>query len=151
VKPILLAAGLAIGAAGPAEAASNGAAIFDNNCALCHQEGGVGVPGQFPRLAGRVGTIAAKPQGRHYLPEVVLNGMSGRIKVDGEDILGLMPSFSGLSDSDIAAVLTFVSGLGNTKAAPFTAKDIAAVRVHALSPGAVAAERARLVRAKIVP
>ena len=74
-------------------AAADGAAVFDNNCAFCHQAGGVGVPGQFPRLAGRVGAIAAKPEGKTFLPQVLLNGMSGRITVDGEQILGIMPAF----------------------------------------------------------
>ena len=56
MRPVLAAALLA---ATPAFA--DGAAVFDANCAFCHQGGGVGVPGQFPRLAGRAGAIAAKP------------------------------------------------------------------------------------------
>ena len=87
--------------------------MFDNNCAVCHQAGGVGVPGQFPRLAGRAGAIAAKPEGKAFLPQVLLNGMSGRITVDGEQILGVMPAFDSLSDDDIAAVLTYITGLGS--------------------------------------
>ena len=33
--------------------------IYDTNCALCHQKAGIGMKGQFPRLAGRAGEIAA--------------------------------------------------------------------------------------------
>ena len=87
-------------------AAADGAQVYDNSCAFCHQGGGVGVPGQFPRLAGRVGAIASNPEGKAFLSKVLLNGMSGRIVADGEPVLGIMPAFDSLSDDDIAAVLT---------------------------------------------
>ena len=132
-------------------AAADGAQIFDNSCAFCHQAGGVGVPGQFPRLAGRVGAIASKPEGKTFLPQILLNGMSGRITVDGEDILGIMPAFDSLSDEDIAAVLTYLTGLDHAPVA-YTAEEIKQARAQPkLSPTDVAAERVRLSAAKIVP
>jgi mono/diheme cytochrome c family protein len=132
-------------------AQADGAAVFDANCAFCHQAGGVGVPGQFPRLAARAGAIAAKPEGRKFLPQILLNGMSGRVTVDGEQILGIMPAFDSLSDEDLAAVLTYVSGLDHAPVA-FTADEIKKVRVQPkLSPGDMAAQHARLAAKKIVP
>ena len=86
------------------KANADGAASFEMNCAFCHQAGGVGVPGQFPRLAGRAGEIASKPEGKKFLPQVLLNGMSGRITADGEEILGIMPGFDSMSDDDMAAI-----------------------------------------------
>jgi mono/diheme cytochrome c family protein len=139
----------AILAATAGGAAADGAAVFDNSCAFCHQSGGVGVPGQFPRLAGRVGAIAAKPEGKPFLPQILLNGMSGRITVDGEPILGIMPAFNTLSDEDIASVLSYITGLDHAPVI-FTADEIKAARAQP-APADMMAERARLSAAKIVP
>ncbi|HET7085679.1 MAG TPA: cytochrome c [Rhizomicrobium sp.] len=130
---------------------ADGAATFDMSCAFCHQAGGVGVPGQFPRLAGRAGEIAAKPDGKKFLPEVLLNGMSGRITVDGEQVLGIMPAFDSMSDDDMAALLTYLTGLEHAPVA-YTADDIKQARaLPKLSPGDVAAQRAALAAKKVVP
>jgi mono/diheme cytochrome c family protein len=132
-------------------AAADGAQLFDSNCAFCHQEGGGGVPGQFPRLSGRVGVIASKPQGKAFLPKILLNGMSGRITVDGQAILGIMPAFDGLSDEDIAAVLSYLSGLEHAPV-EFSAGEIKEARAQPrVSPTDVAGERDQLSAAKIVP
>ena len=132
-------------------AAADGAQLFDTSCAFCHQAGGVGVPGQFPRLAGRVGAIASKPEGKTFLSKVLLNGMSGRIVADGEPVLGIMPPFDTMSDDDIAAVLTYLSGLDHAPVA-FTAREVGEVRAQPkLSPTEIVAQRALLSEKKIVP
>ena len=134
-----------------AGADADGAATFDTSCAFCHQAGGVGVPGQFPRLAGRLGEIASKPDGKKFLPQVLLSGMSGRITVDEEQILGIMPGFDAMSDEDMAALLTYLTGLDHAPVA-YSADDIKAARaLPRLSPGDVAVLRADLVAKKIVP
>lgn len=91
--------------------ASEGQSLYETNCALCHQRKGEGLAGQFPRLAGRVGTLAQHADGREYLLEVVLFGMAGRIQVEGTSIDGVMPTFRSLSDSQLAELLTYVSRL----------------------------------------
>lgn len=132
-------------------ASADGQAVFNTNCALCHQEGGVGVAGQFPRLAGRVGVIATNSEGRKFLPRLLLNGMSGRVIVDGQQILGIMPNFDALSDADIAAVLTYLSGLNHTPVV-FTAAEVKHARGQPKrSPTDMASERSRLAAKKIVP
>ena len=129
----------------------DGAQVFDISCAFCHQAGGVGVPGQFPRLAGRAGEIASTPEGKKFLPQVLLNGMSGRISVDGEQILGIMPGFDSMSDDDMAALLTYLTSLDHAPVA-YTADDIRTARAQPrLAPGEVAAQRAALAEKKIVP
>jgi mono/diheme cytochrome c family protein len=111
----------------------------------------VGVPGQFPRLAGRAGAIAAKPEGKKFLSQIVLGGMGGRIMVDGEQIIGVMPAFDTLSDDDIAAVLGYVTGLDHA-AVPYTAEEIKLTREQAKSsPPDVVGLRAKLAAEKIVP
>jgi mono/diheme cytochrome c family protein len=132
-------------------AVADGAQIFDTSCAFCHQSGGVGVPGQFPRLAGRAGDMASKPEGKKFLPQVLLNGMSGRITVDGEQILGIMPGFDTMSDDDMAALLTYLTGLDHAPV-PYSAEDIKMARAQGrLSPGDMAARHADLTAQKIVP
>lgn len=127
-------------------------AVFDNNCAMCHQLGAAGVPGQFPRLAGRAGKIAATTTGRNYLERVVLSGMIGSITVDGSEIDGgMMPSFASLSDQDLADALDYIVSLDDSgklqwKGAVFEVADITKARADkALSPTQVHQLRAAAV------
>ena len=126
--------------------------LFNNNCAICHQVGGVGVRGQFPRLVGRVGLIAAKPQGQDFLVSLALNGMSGTVTVDGQKIVGVMPDFSTLSDDDLAAILTYVSGLGGTSPTRFLPDRLKQERAKPqVSPTDMATTRNKLQAAGIIP
>ena len=109
-------------------------AVYDKNCALCHQRGGTGVSGQFPRLAGRVGAIAASDAGRRYLLDVLLFGMAGQVDVDHVLIVGVMPSFAALSDEELASVLNYVTHLDGAAQKPevkpgvLSAVDVAGAR-----------------------
>lgn len=113
IRCLILSAALLAGPCGTAAAAgATRSAVFDANCSMCHQQGGAGVPGQFPRLAGRAGQIAATAAGRRYLEHVVLFGMMGTITVDGSPIMGgVMPSFASLSDQDLADALNYIISL----------------------------------------
>ncbi len=161
MKPVFAAGALTVFAfagalaASAAPPAASGAKLFEANCQVCHQAGGVGVPGQFPRLAGRAPVIASSAEGRGFLSQLVLNGMSGVVSVDGQSLVGIMPGFADiLSDADAAAVLTYVEDLdaGKGKPARFRAADIAAARkAGAVSPGDMAALRNRLAMGKVIP
>jgi mono/diheme cytochrome c family protein len=137
-------------------AAAEGAEIYSQNCMMCHQSGGAGLPGQFPRLAGRAASIASSRDGRSYLVDVLTFGLSGSITVDGQSIVGFMPAFKSISDEDVAVVLSYVSTLGNSssgRSKPFTAdevKDRRQARSDADSPD-IAAERSQLRDKKVVP
>lgn len=99
----------------PAVAAQDeaaGAAVYDANCASCHQAGGTGVPGSFPPLAGNPN--AADPA---HVEQVVREGLSGPIDVNGETYDGTMPALPQLSDSEVADVAAYVSGLAEGGAA----------------------------------
>ncbi|HUI58811.1 MAG TPA: cytochrome c [Steroidobacteraceae bacterium] len=119
--------------------------MYDSTCALCHQKAGAGLPGQFPRLAGRAAAIALSPGGSRYLIEVVLFGMTGKVSVDGTPIVGVMPSFTTLSDEKIASVLEYVTRLGGKqkrKPPLITPEAVANVRkAHPLTPAEVRAMR----------
>ncbi|HEY7890335.1 MAG TPA: cytochrome c [Steroidobacteraceae bacterium] len=132
--------------------------VFDDNCAMCHQIGAPGVPGQFPRLAGRAGKIAATAAGRSYLERVVLFGMIGGITVDGAPIVGgVMPSFASLSDQDLAEALDYIVSLDDSgklhwKGTAFEASDIAKARaIKPLSPAQVHQLRADAVGGGVHP
>jgi len=145
MKFLSLAAVLTLAAAPAAFAAPDGAALYGTNCGMCHQAGAVGVPGSFPPLKGRIDKIAASPAGKAYVTHVLANGLTGPIQAAGASYMGYMPSFKALPDDQIAAILTYVASLGDTKPAPtFAASDIADARAKPMPASAVAAERKSL-------
>ncbi|KAB8122346.1 cytochrome c [Komagataeibacter medellinensis] len=125
--------------------AADGPALFQANCSVCHQGNAQGLPGQFPPLAGRIGKIAATPEGRNYVIAVALNGLMGSITAQGNSYAGFMPPFKTLPDDQIAAILNHVAGLpAGPDATLFTAADIAAGRTESLTPTTVAEKRKAL-------
>jgi mono/diheme cytochrome c family protein len=136
--------------------AGDGAALFAQNCELCHQAGAKGLAGQFPRLAGRVAAISAHPEGRIYLADVLTYGLSGTVKVDEQQIVGLMPPFAVLPNDVVADILSYVQSLGDgaTKRAaakPFSEAEIAAARAKTgKTIDDVQNERRALERLKVI-
>ncbi|WP_295525875.1 cytochrome c [Novosphingobium sp. Chol11] len=138
----------------PQAAWATGQQTFAAQFSMCHQTAGAGLPGQFPRLAGRVPQIASSPDGRRYLAMVLINGLYGPIIVDRKPINGMMPAVASLSDQAIADVLNHAMTFPGyaRKVAPFAASEIAGVRASGRKSGnVVAAERSRLVAAKLIP
>jgi mono/diheme cytochrome c family protein len=146
---VAAALGIALGPS-PAHSAADGAALFTQNCALCHQSGATGLAGQFPRLAGRVGPISRTPRGRAYLIDVLTYGMAGQVVVDGQTIIGVMPALA-LDDESVAAVLVYLQSLGRPSPKPFTSGEVAAQRAQPhKTAGDVHAERMSLAQAKLL-
>ena len=150
-------AGLGIALLGGVPAmAGDGAALFAQNCELCHQAGAKGVPGQFPRLAGRVSVIAKNPEGRIYLADILTYGLSGTVKVDDQQIIGLMPPFAALTDDVVADILNYVQSLGDAPprggpARPFTEQEIGAARAKTgKTMDDVQSERRTLQHSKVI-
>ena len=135
----------------PAAYAEDGLSVYNSNCSVCHQAGGIGSPGQFPSLTGRVGKIAASPEGKTYIADVLLNGLHGAIQVSGASYMGFMPSFKALSDDQIAAVLSYVSSLNTPGAPAFTADDIKTARATPKKAKDLIAERKALDAAHPLP
>lgn len=69
------------------------------------------------------------------LIQLTLHGLLGPIQVKGVDYPGLVPmtAFKGLSDEEIAGVLTFVRNSFGNSASPVTPDAVAAVRRSTLS------------------
>jgi len=103
----------AVGAAVKAEKAGEltvddqieaGKALFAGTCSTCHQASGEGMPGVFPPLANS-DYIAADPA---HVPQVILHGLQGPIKVNGKDYDSIMPPMSQLTDDEVANIATYV-------------------------------------------
>ena len=125
----------------------DGAAIFRDQCAVCHQAEGQGLRGQFPPLAGN-GDIFLS---RDFPARVVLFGLSGKIAVGGESLDSAMPPLDFLSDAEIAAVVAFIrqswgnAALPHRAIKPLDAGTVAALRAKKqVLAGAVFSERERL-------
>lgn len=151
MKRLVLVISSALLSVAAAAETPDGAAIFNQNCAMCHQSGGAGLSGQFPRLAGRIGPISAKPAGRAYLVDVLTYGMVGQVTVDGQPIIGMMPPFASLPDEQVAAVLSYLQSLGGAPKESFSAAEITAGRAKDKKSGSeVMAERQGLVASGVV-
>lgn len=118
--------------AAPEALSSNGATLFAENCAICHQETGEGVPRQFPPLAGNPDLFKS-----HDFPAlVILHGLRGKIEVGGNTYNSDMPGFDFLTNEEIAAIVTYIrSAWGNDKLRPagLSPLDAAAVKQVRLS------------------
>lgn len=75
------------------ELSPRGAKVFAANCAACHQANGQGLPPAFPALDGSKVVLGSQDAQIH----LVMNGKSGTA----------MAAFKHLSDTDLAAVLTY--------------------------------------------
>ena len=110
-----------------AAAAPSGQQVFQR-CAVCHQANGQGVPGSFPPLAGSEWATAANTA----LPiRVVLHGLQGAVTVKGQKFNGAMPAYGTMqpmSDSDVAAVLTYVRSSWGNAASAVTPAQVAEQR-----------------------
>jgi mono/diheme cytochrome c family protein len=120
--PVLAAAA----AAQPALAAdhSPGAKVYRTLCAICHQPDGSGVATMQPRLADDP-VVAGDPV---TLIKVLLQGPAAVLPPGRPRYQDVMPPMAGLSDRDIASVLTFVRKAFGHDAAPVTAAQVAAQR-----------------------
>jgi mono/diheme cytochrome c family protein len=106
---------------------AKGKAIYAKICAACHQPDGAGKDGVAPPLAGSEWVLAP---GGERLVRIVLNGLTGSIRVQGRDWnLPMPPWKENLKDEEIAILLTYIrSSLGANKAEPIAAPLAAAAR-----------------------
>lgn len=119
---VMLASSMAIAAPGDAAA---GKKIYDANCSACHQPTGTGMTGAFPPLA-KSDFLNAQPVDK--LINIVLKGLSGPITVNGVKYNMAMPPLVGLSDQDVANVLTYVYNNWGNSGKKVSGEQVAAVR-----------------------
>lgn len=105
--------------------AFDGAEIYEDRCATCHQLDGTGVPDVFPPLTGSDWVTGDK--GR--LIRIVLQGMSGEVQVKGSVYTGVMPGWSNvLDDQEVAEVTTFIRSTWTNRASEVSTNEVARVR-----------------------
>ncbi|MGE0761740.1 MAG: copper-containing nitrite reductase [Bdellovibrionales bacterium] len=107
-----------------------GKAVYTQNCAACHQVDGRGIADAFPPLAASDYLNADKTRAI----AVVRNGLSGEVKVNGNKYNSVMPAL-GLSDEDIANVLTFVYSSWGNSGKTVTPDEVSKVKVEPVKPG----------------
>jgi cytochrome c oxidase subunit II len=108
------------------ELVAHGGQVFNANCAACHQAGGTGNAAiGAPAL---VGDKVVLGPAQHQI-DVVLNGQTDGV-VQKAPTGGKMPSWSQLSDVDIASVITYTRNSWGNKAGE-----------NVVQPSAVKAER----------
>jgi glucose/arabinose dehydrogenase len=81
-----------------------GEKLYQLHCRACHQQNGQGDGIRFPSIAGTDWVNGNKDT----LIAVLLKGLEGPIKINGQPFNGVMPKFSQLPDRDIASILTYV-------------------------------------------
>jgi nitrite reductase (NO-forming) len=81
-----------------------GQALFAGTCSVCHQANGAGLAGVFPPLAQSDYLAADVKRGI----STVLHGLSGQLKVNGNDYNSVMPAMNQLNDDEVAHILTYV-------------------------------------------
>jgi cytochrome c oxidase subunit 2 len=98
----------------PADLVARGEKVYAANCVVCHQASGRGQPPMFPALAGSK-VVNGPEQGQI---DIVLNGKPNTA----------MQSFRQLSDTDIAAVITFTRKSFGNKASEVQPAEVKARR-----------------------
>jgi len=89
------------------ELKTRGEQVYNANCVACHQANGKGVPNAFAALDGSPNVLGAKA----HQVEILLNGQ------DTPAYPSAMPAWKQLSDTEIAAVITYTRNSWSNKAA----------------------------------
>lgn len=97
-----------------------GQRVYEVNCQACHQASGQGIANAFPPVAGSDFLNAD----HNRAIDVVVNGLSGPITVNGNNYDGVMPSMR-LSDEDTANVLTYLLNSWDNQGGQITAEAVA--------------------------
>jgi alcohol dehydrogenase (quinone), cytochrome c subunit len=102
-----------------------GATVFFDRCEACHGQDGRGQASILPMLAGNPTVLDKNPVS---LINIVLNG-SSRIVVEGTpDIYRMTPFREVLTDSELAAVVTFIRSAWGNSTGAITPAQVAVVR-----------------------
>jgi nitrite reductase (NO-forming) len=107
-----------------------GSVLFKGTCSTCHQPNGEGLANVFPPLA-RSDFLAKTPQ---RAVEIVLNGLTGPVTVNGAQYNSVMPPMSQLNDDEVANILTYVLSNWGNNGPQITAKQVADVRAGTKRP-----------------
>jgi mono/diheme cytochrome c family protein len=101
--------------------AQRGAKVYEQHCAQCHGDQGEGAAGAYPPLAGnRAVTLASTAN----LVQTIRLGGFAPATAGNPRPYSMPPLGDSLTDTDIAAVLTYIRTQWGNAAAPVTALDV---------------------------
>lgn len=101
-----------------------GKALYNGTCSVCHQANGAGMDGIFPTLV-KSDYLNADPM---RSIGVVLNGLSGKVMVNGKEYNSVMPPMKQLNDDEVANILTYVLNSWDNKGGQIKTSDVKAER-----------------------
>ena len=111
-----------------------GESRFNGTCSVCHQSNGAGLEGVFPPLAKSDFLMADKKRAIG----VVVNGLNGKVTVNGKPYDSVMPPMSQLTDDEIANILTYVRNTWGNQGEAVTAAEVTEVRKSTPRPAGAA-------------
>ncbi len=130
---------------GAAALAARGKSVYDSVCGICHGGDGLGKPGQAPPLAASEWVT----RDVNSLARVPLAGLNGPIQVAGHEWnLSMAPMGAGLSDADLAAVLTYIRAAWGNQGSPVSEADMKAARAAISGNSPSAADLAKMTPAE---
>lgn len=100
-----------------------GMRLYEQRCATCHQSNGEGVKGLYPPLQ----SSDFLQENKHRIINVLLQGISGEITVNGEVYNGVMHPVP-VSDQEIADILNYVSARFGNGEMTFAKEEIEVLR-----------------------
>lgn len=122
------------GAAKSERTEADGAVVYAAICQACHQATGQGLAGVFPPLAGSEWVLG--PPERPI--SLVLRGLMGPIEVAGVTYNNVMPAFAEqLSDSEVAAVVSYIRGSWGNEADPVDPELVKELRTRWQGAGSI--------------
>ena len=103
------------------------AKLYDQHCAQCHGDKGQGVANAYPALAGN---RAVTMPSMENLVQIVLNGAYAPATVGNPRPFGMPPYVLVLSDSEIAAVISFIRTSWGNQASDITPLQVQRIRAN---------------------
>lgn len=104
----------------------DGAALYAQSCAACHQGTGQGVPGAFPPLDGSPYVTGNNVE---RLASIMIYGLMGPITVNGTAYNNVMlPQGKTFNDEQLSAIATYIRGSWSNKASGVEAAVFAKMR-----------------------
>ncbi len=106
---------------------ATGQQVYSTLCTACHQPNGQGMDGLAPSLIDSE-WVLGKPD---ILPKIILHGLTGPIKVSGQNwSLEMPPLGAALSDEQVAGVVTYIRREWEHTASPISLDLVTKIRAE---------------------
>ncbi len=108
-----------------------GKELYTQLCGVCHQPSGLGMEGVAPPLLDSEWALGTP----HRNIRIVLNGLTGPVKIGKKTFDSEMPGLKSLDDEQIASVLTYVRREWGHEGDPIDPKQVAEIRKETADRG----------------